>query len=138
MDYKTLKKELTKLAKANNVYLTFGEKKQYENGCFLITNYGFIDGSDGVVEVESEIPSNANWTSRGKGYWLHDENGNATEYRDVVRWLYEEHSIVDVEKIFNHYGTMVLESSGCCNDSKYGKHDLFKTYRVYLSDEYLK
>jgi hypothetical protein len=37
MDYKTLKKELTKLAKANNVCLTFGEKKQFENGCFLIT-----------------------------------------------------------------------------------------------------
>lgn len=53
MNYKTLKKELTKLAKTNNVILTFGEKKQFENSCFLITNHGFVKGSDGVVEVES-------------------------------------------------------------------------------------
>ena len=95
MDYKTLKKELTKLAKANNVCLTFGEKKQFENG-------------------------------------------KATEYRDVRHWDYREYSIVDVEKIFNRYGTMVLESADCYNNSKYGKHDLLKTYRVYLSEEYLK
>lgn len=138
MDYKTLKKELTKLANANNVCLIFGEKKQFENGCFLITNHGFVKGSDGVVEVESEIPSNANWTHKSKGYWQHDENGKTTVYRDVVHWDYKEYSIVDVEKIFNRYGTMVLESADCYNDSKYGKHDLLKTYRVYLSEEFLK
>lgn len=138
MEYKTLKKELNKLAKANNVCLTFGEKKQFDRGCFLISNYGFVEGSSGTVEVESEIPSNANWTSRDKGYWMHDENGKATEYRDVIHWDYREYTIVDVEKIFNRYGTMVLESADCYNNSKYGKHDLLKTYRVYLSDKYLK
>ena len=104
----------------------------------MITNHGFVKGSDGVVEVESEIPSNANWTHKNKGYWIHDENGKATEYRDVIYWDYREYSITDVEKIFNRYGTMVLESADCYNDSKYGKHDLLKTYRVYLSEEYLK
>ena len=138
MDYKTLKKELNKLAKANNVCLTFGKKKQFEKGCFLITDYGFVKGSDGVVEVESEIPFNANWTSRSKGYWLHDENGKATEYRDVIHWSFREYKIVDVEKIFGRFGTMVVELAECFNNSKYGKHDLLKTYRVYLSDEYLK
>lgn len=138
MDYKTLKKELSKLAKANNVWLTFGEKKQFDKGCFLITNHGFVEGSSGIVEVESEIPSNANWTSCNKGYWFCDENGKPIEYRDVRHWDYREYSIVDVEKIFNRYGTMVLESADCYNNSKYGKHDLLKTYRVYLSEEYLK
>lgn len=138
MDYKTLKKELTKLAKVNNLCLTFGKKKQFEKGCFLITNYGLVKGSDGVVEVESEIPSNANWTSCNKGYWLRDENGKVIEYRNVRHWVYREYSIIDVEKIFNRYGTMVLESVDCYNNSKYGKHDLLKTYRVCLSKEYLK
>ena len=45
MDYKTLKKELTKLANDNNVCLTFGEKKQFEKGCFLkfrLTQIGLL------------------------------------------------------------------------------------------------
>lgn len=138
MDYKTLKKELTKLANDNNVCLTFGEKKQFEKGCFLITNHGFVKGSSGTVEVESEIPSNANWTSCGTGYWFHDENGIPVEYRNVRHWDYREYAIVDVEKIFSRFGKMVLESAECYNNSKYGKHDLLKTYRVYLSEEYLK